>query len=85
MKDTLAAVSIEPETGKMKIVGHYPTGHHPRSFCIDLTGNFLFAAGQRSSNLYAYRINQKTGALEHLKTYSTGGTPIWVMCGWQKP
>jgi 6-phosphogluconolactonase len=85
MKDTLAAVSIEPKTGKMKIVGHYPTGHHPRSFCIDLTGNFLFAAGQRSSNLYAYRINQKTGALEHLKTYSTGGTPIWVMCGWQKP
>ena len=85
MKDTLAAVSIDSETGKMKIVGHYPTGHHPRSFCIDLTGNFLFAAGQRSSNLYAYRINQETGALEHLKTYPTGGTPIWVMSGWKKP
>ena len=85
MKDTLAAVSINPEDGTMKIIGHYATGHHPRSFCIDLTGNFVFAAGQRSSNLYAYRINQQTGALEHLKTYASGGVPIWVMCGWQKP
>ena len=85
MKDTLAAVAINSENGNMKIVGHYATGYHPRSFCIDLTGNFVFSAGQRSSNLYAYRINQKTGALEHLKTYPSGGTPIWVMCGWQSP
>lgn len=83
MKDTLTAVSIDLENGKMKIVGHYATGRHPRSFCIDLTGNFIFSAGQRSANLFAYRINQKTGALKHLKTYPTGRVPIWVMCGWQ--
>ena len=61
MKDTLAAVSIDPESGKMKIIGHYATGHHPRSFCIDLTGNFVFAGGQRSSNLVAYQLYEKLG------------------------
>ncbi len=80
-KDTLAAVSLDPKTGKMKIVGHYPTAHFPRTFCVDLTGNFVYAAGQRSSTLFAYRIDQKTGALSKLATYETGGTPIWVMCG----
>lgn len=80
MQDTLAAVAIS-RTGKMKVVGHYRTAHFPRSFCIDLTGNYLFAAGQRSAELFTYRIDKKTGALTHLRTAKTGGTPIWVMCG----
>ena len=80
-QDTLAAVAIDGKTGTMKIVGHYPTGHFPRSFCIDVTGRYLFAAGQLSNDLFAYRIDQKTGALVHLATYQTGGVPIWVMCG----
>jgi len=81
MQDTLAAVALDPQTGEMTLVGYYPTGRHPRSFCIDLTGNYLYAAGQSSANLFAYRIDQKTGELDHLKTYETGEVPIWVMCG----
>ncbi|MBP85313.1 MAG: hypothetical protein CMJ64_01130 [Planctomycetaceae bacterium] len=80
-KDTLAAIAIDSTTGKMKMIGHYPTAHFPRSFCIDLTGSYVYAAGQNSSALFAYRINQKTGDLKHLRTYETGGVPIWVMCG----
>ncbi len=80
-QDTLAAVAIDPKTGKMKLVGYYPTAAFPRSFCIDLKGQFVFAAGQRDATLVSYRIDQKTGALKKLATYETGGTPIWVMCG----
>ena len=80
-KDTLAAVALDPKTGRMSIVGHFPTAHFPRSFCIDLGGRFVYAAGQKSSSLYAYRIDQETGKLEHFDTYQTGGVPIWVMCG----
>ena len=80
-KDTLAAIAIDPKTGRMQIIGQYSTAHFPRSFCIDLSGKYLYAAGQRSSTLFAYRINQKTGSLQHIKTYETGGAPIWVMCG----
>ena len=80
-KDSLAGVAIDLDSGRMKIVGHYPTASFPRSFCIDLTGNFIYVAGQRDASLVSYRIDAKTGALEKLATYETGGTPIWVMCG----
>ncbi len=40
-KDTLTGVSLDPETGKMKLIGYYPTAHFPRSICIDSTGNFI--------------------------------------------
>ena len=80
-QDSLAAVSLDPKTGKMKIIGTFPTAHLPRSFCIDLTGQFLYAAGQGAATLVAYRIDRESGRLQQLATYATGGVPIWVMCG----
>lgn len=80
-RDTLAGFSIDPKSGQMKRIGYFPTAHFPRSFCIDLTGRFLYAAGQRSDTMFAYRIDQKSGKLKHIATYKTGGGPIWVMCG----
>jgi len=80
-QDTLAGVALDPQTGRMKVIGHFPTAHHPRSFCIDLTGKFAYVAGQNTSTLLAYRIDQTSGKLEHFETYETGGVPIWVMCG----
>ncbi|MGZ0168311.1 MAG: lactonase family protein [Planctomycetales bacterium] len=80
-RDTLAGFSIDPQTGDMKLIGYFPTARFPRAFCIDLTGKFLYAAGQNSANLFAYSINQQTGSLKHSGTYETGGAPIWVMCG----
>jgi 6-phosphogluconolactonase len=80
-EDTLAGVSLDPETGRMKLIGHFPTAHIPRTFCIDLTGRFVYSAGQLSATLFVYRIDQQTGKLDHFATEKTGGTPIWVMCG----
>jgi len=81
MQDTIAGVAIDRKSGHMTLVGYFPTGHHPRATCIDLEGRYFFAAGQRSDDLYVYRINRKNGKLVHLETYRTGGVPIWVMCG----
>ena len=81
MRDSLTGVSLDPKTGKMKVIGTFPTAHLPRSFCIDLTGQFLYSAGQGSDTLVAYRIDRKSGTLRQLATYETGGVPIWVMCG----
>ena len=79
-QDTLAGVSLDPQTGEMKLVGYFPTPSTPRSFCIDVTGQFVYSGGTQTSTLFAYRINQKTGALEHFSTYEAGGVPMWVMC-----
>ena len=80
-EDTLAGVSLDPDTGRMKLIGHFPTAHIPRTFCIDLTGRFVYSAGQLSATLFVYRIDQQTGKLNHFATEKTGGAPIWVMCG----
>lgn len=80
-KDTLAGVSLDPETGAMKLIGHFPAAHMPRSFCISLSGRFVYSAGQNTAQLYAHRMHAPTGKLEHFATYKTGGVPIWVMCG----
>lgn len=79
--DTLAGFSIDSKTGDMQRIGIFATARFPRSFCIDLNGKFLYAAGQQSDELFTYSINPKTGALKHTSTLKTGGTPIWVMCG----
>ncbi len=79
-RDTLCGVALDPKSGAMKIVGYYPTPRFPRAFCIDVTGSYVYSAGQGDAKLASYRIDPKTGALESLTTYETGGTPLWVMC-----
>jgi len=79
-KDSIAAFRIHPKTGLLARVGTYPTEHAPRSFCIDRSGHYLYAAGQHVNKLAAFRIDQETGALTRLATYPTGKVPIWVSC-----
>ena len=78
-RDTLAGFQIDQKTGKLTLVGYYSTVNFPRSFTIDVTGRFVYAAGQRSHDLAAYQIDAKSGALKHTKTYNVGKGPIWVM------
>ena len=42
-------------------------------------GRFLYAAGESSSKLAAYRVNAKTGGLERFATYAVGKRPWWVL------
>jgi 6-phosphogluconolactonase len=80
---TLAGFEIDLETGGLKPIGHFPTEYFPRACRIDDTGNFFFAAGQKSDKLAVYRINQETGALKRIGTHETGTGPIWILC-WTK-
>ena len=80
-QDTLTGFSLDSKTGEMKLVGSFPTPNQPRSFCVDRTGRFIYSAGTSTSTLFAYRIDQQSGRLEHFATYETGGVPAWVMCG----
>ncbi len=44
-ENTISIFSIDPNTGRLMLVGHQPTfGDHPRMFVIDPTGNFLLVA-----------------------------------------
>lgn len=78
-KDSIAVFSLDLKTGKIKAQGRVASGRFPRSFCLSLKGSFLYAACQKSHDIYAYKVSKETGKLSFLKKYKTGRTPIWVM------
>jgi 6-phosphogluconolactonase len=77
--DTLAGFAIDTK-GTLRAIGHFPTAAFPRSFAIDLTGAFVYAAGQKDGQLACYRIDQKTGALQPIGRIDVGQRPSWVLC-----
>ena len=68
------------DAGKLTATGQTPTEKTPRSFDLDPGGRFLFAAGESSGKLAAYRVDPKSGDLERTGTYELGKMPWWVLC-----
>jgi 6-phosphogluconolactonase len=63
-KNTITIYSVS-ETGIPEIVGYHPTlGTHPRNFCIDPTGQFLFVANLSSNAIVVFRRDVQSGLLE---------------------
>ena len=77
-QNSIAGFSVD-STGRLTAIGHFPSEPIPNAFSLDPAGNFLFAAGQESGRLAAYRINGDTGALTPLETYPLGNRPVWVL------
>ncbi len=76
--DSIAGFAVEQETGQLTPLGTVPTEQTPRSFTIDPTGRFLYAAGQASGRLAAYEI-QDDGRLRRFATYDSGPVSWWVI------
>ena len=75
---TLAAFSVNAETGKLTYVGSTPTEKQPRGFAIDPAGKFLIASGEKSETISTYAIDQTTGALRLIQKYPAGKGANWV-------
>jgi 6-phosphogluconolactonase len=75
---TLAAFSVDPNTGALTPIDSYPTEKQPRGFSIDSSGRTLLAVGQLSNSMTSYAIDKTTGKLTMLKQYPTGKNPNWV-------
>jgi 6-phosphogluconolactonase len=77
--DTIAIFAIEPATGKLRPLGHQPTGGKtPRNFGIDPTGRYLLAANQDSGTVVVFRIDAETGLLEPNGQVARVGKPVCV-------
>lgn len=75
--DSLAAFSIDPDTGRLALIGHTPTeGKTPRNFVIDPTGAFLLAANQNSDTIVTFRIDAQTGVLRPTGHKADIPTPV---------
>jgi 6-phosphogluconolactonase len=63
--DSLAVYTIEPATGRLKVVEYKPTGGKtPRNFAVDPTGSFVLAENLGSGTIVVFRVNPETGALD---------------------
>jgi 6-phosphogluconolactonase len=76
--DSIAAFALA-DGGKASGIGQEPTEKTPRSFDLDPSGKYLFAAGESSGKLAAYGIDPDSGRLKRRETYKVGKTPWWVL------
>ena len=76
--NTIAGFGVDGDTGRLTLVGHYPTEAQPRGFNIDPQGKYLLAVGQKSNRLITYAINPRTGALRKVSQMDVGANPNWV-------
>ncbi len=76
-RDSIVGFRVDPQTGRLKLIGHTPCERIPRSFTIDKLGQYLYVAGQGDARLGAYRI-ETTGTLKKIAQYKVGQGPIWV-------
>ncbi len=78
--DSIAAFAIDTATGKLRSIGHTPTGGKtPRNFALDPTGTFLLAANQDSNSIVVFRIDQETGRLALTGEVITAPVPVCVL------
>jgi 6-phosphogluconolactonase len=77
--NSIAGFAVGDAGGQLSAIGRASTEPVPSAFCVDPTGNFLFAAGTASGRLASYRIDGETGALTPLATYAVGQRPAAVM------
>jgi 6-phosphogluconolactonase len=77
--NSIAGFAVDPASGHLTVAGQVATEAVPSAFCVDPTGNFVFAAGTASGRLASYRINTDTGALTPLATEAVGQRPAAVL------
>ncbi|WP_437283053.1 beta-propeller fold lactonase family protein [Sorangium sp. So ce375] len=75
---TLAAFSVDAQTGRLSLVAHAPTEQQPRGFQIDPSGRWLVAAGQLSHAVGVHAIDRASGRLTAATSCPVGRGPHWV-------
>ena len=77
--DSTAVFGIDPGTGRLEPVGHYPSGGEaPRSFAIAPRGGTLIVANRASDNLATFRADPEGGGLVPLAAPAQVTSPVWV-------
>jgi 6-phosphogluconolactonase len=65
--DRIAVYAVDRKTGKLKPVALEDThGDHPRNFCIDKKGEFVFVENMLSDDIAIFKRDRKTGRMSYL-------------------
>jgi 6-phosphogluconolactonase len=75
--DSIAAFTIDQETGELTPIGHASEGlDFPRGFAIDPSGTWLYAANQQGDSIVQFAIDQETGELTPTGQVTETPTPV---------
>jgi 6-phosphogluconolactonase len=75
----IAIFSIDATTGRLTPAGHVASGGRtPRSFSIDPSGQYLFAANQDSNNVTVFRVDPMNGGLTPTGANIVVSSPVSV-------
>lgn len=78
--DSIAAFSIDPESGRLEALGQTSTGGQmPRNFNLDPEGQWLLAANQRTDNVVVFAIDADSGSLTPTGQEVTVPAPVCVV------
>jgi 6-phosphogluconolactonase len=65
--DRIAVYSVDRKAGKLTEVALEDThGDHPRNFCVDKKGEFVFVENMLSDNIAIFKRDRKTGRMSYL-------------------
>ena len=77
MADSIAAFSIDQETGRLALVGFtHEAILEPRGVALDPTGTWLYVANQRGDDIVQFAVDQETGALTPTGRVVETPTPV---------
>jgi 6-phosphogluconolactonase len=77
--DSIAVVSVEPETGELALLATPACGGAtPRNLAIDPSGCFLAVANQNSDTITFFPLDAETGALGEALPAFPHGTPMCI-------
>ena len=75
--DSLAIYAVDPETGRLSLVGHESSqGIGPRAFTIDPSGALLLVANQDTDTVVTFWIDQDSGTLRATGHVAAVPTPV---------
>ena len=75
--DSLAIFAVDPDTGRLSVVGHESTqGVAPRAFIIDPSSSMLLVANQDTDTVVTFWIDQDCGTLQATGHVAAVPTPV---------
>jgi 6-phosphogluconolactonase len=78
--DSIAIFATEPSTGRLRTVGHVPTGGRtPRHFAIHPSARWLYAGNQDSDTIVQFEIDAETGWLTPTGRVTEVGAPACIL------
>jgi 6-phosphogluconolactonase len=66
--NVIAIYAVDPKTGKLTFVAREDThGDHPRNFCVDKAGQYVFVENMKSDNIAVFKRDAGTGKMTYLE------------------